>query len=323
MREFPTQRLSALLPLFPQAALHASIRVVLSGNCPGRVLVDCVDSPSVAVLDGPEGLYLGRLPGTDWRGVARHVSDWAYVYLPDDAPDALDALPHRYFVRHPRLRFLLEDSPARHVPRMRLPGTSVQLHDNGGVDIRIDKKTVAWCHIDCREAGHMEIGVGTEVAWRRKGLASLAASIVVERARAEGCTVGWHCHESNRASQVLAARLGFRLTGDYSAWSASLPAENPGDLVTDDLMRYAKCFHGGASELPWLRFHAAAAHAQLGELAMALQELSMLLDEAWQGPTAALTEHWAFAPLRTTSAFESLVARADGRMRDPDEISNE
>lgn len=56
---------------------------------------------------------------------------------------------------------------------------------------------------------YADIGVTTVSAWRRKGLATAAASLVAKAIQQDGRTPVWSCGGGNRASLAVAARLGF------------------------------------------------------------------------------------------------------------------
>ncbi|QSQ20694.1 GNAT family N-acetyltransferase [Pyxidicoccus parkwayensis] len=54
-----------------------------------------------------------------------------------------------------------------------------------------------------------DMSIDTEERWRRRGYASAAAHVLIEHMRARGKRTVWAAFESNTASLVLAARLGF------------------------------------------------------------------------------------------------------------------
>jgi GNAT superfamily N-acetyltransferase len=56
----------------------------------------------------------------------------------------------------------------------------------------------------------LEIGIETHPEARRRGLAILACSALIRYALSRGLEPVWSAHSENKASQILAARLGFR-----------------------------------------------------------------------------------------------------------------
>ncbi len=309
MHQLPSDRLHLAEPLFEDSRFHASILAVLAGTADGEVLVDNVSEPAVAILSGPEGIYLGMRPDADPSLARRHIADWAYVYEPSETGVPEDALPHAHFVQHPRVVYRL-DAFARQPNLPALPaGATLRTADLDGVEIEIDGTLVSWCRPDCSVPGYMEIGVGTVPGYRRRGLAYAAAATMISLAAAAGYSLGWHCHASNRASRALAQRLGFDLAAEYAARSASLPAENAGDLQESELLHLAGRFRDGAADLNWLRFHAAAAFCQAGQTDAALDDLNVLVRNGWSGRRGWLENHWAFEPLRGSPAFLEVLAR--------------
>ncbi|KKB12516.1 hypothetical protein VE25_06155 [Devosia geojensis] len=309
MHQLPSDRLHLARPLFEDSRFHGSILAVLAGTADGEVLVDSLSEPAVAVLSGPEGIYLGLSPDADPSLARRHIADWAYVYEPSATGMREDALPHPHFVQHARLAYRLDASaPQPQTPALPM-GARLRAADLDGVEIEIDGALVSWCRPDCSVPGYMEIGVGTIPGFRRRGLAHAAAATMTSLAAAAGYAVGWHCHASNRASRALARRLGFDLVAEYTARSASLPAENAGDLHEAELLHLAGRFRDGAADFNWLRFHAAAAFCQAGQTNAALDDLHALVRNGWSGRRDWLESHWAFEPLQGSPAFLEVLAR--------------
>ena len=64
-----------------------------------------------------------------------------------------------------------------------------------------------------------ELGVNTVRAFRRRGVATLAAAATIQEAHRRGIVeIGWHCWATNAASIALAHKLGFQPAADYSVW---------------------------------------------------------------------------------------------------------
>lgn len=79
----------------------------------------------------------------------------------------------------------------------------------------------SWSLSDCVSGTRCEIGIETDPAYRRHGLATIAASAAVAQAleRGHGC-VGWHCWAGNAGSRRVAERVGFRLLRAESSYVA-------------------------------------------------------------------------------------------------------
>lgn len=297
--------------LFHELSLvHGSIKAVLADPTLGQIWVDDLTSPRQAVLHGPEGTYLAGIPASASSDLAEAVADWNYVY-PDVSwlPSIQHVLPNRFIVPHERMRLALNEPPPspgalprglKFVAGEQPLGTSVALAD----------KIVSRCTVDVVVDGYVELGVWTHPTHRGHGLAKLAASTTVDRAFKAGFeSVGWHCHASNGRSINVATSMGFVVTNRYLAFSASLPAENDGDLSTAKCRDLAAHFGAGASEIPWLEFHAAAAWTLAGELDQALNAVERLVAQGWNGKAEWLEEHWAFEKLNGHPRFRAAVGR--------------
>jgi RimJ/RimL family protein N-acetyltransferase len=69
---------------------------------------------------------------------------------------------------------------------------------------------VSLAHTFATSKVYADLGVRTMTDWRRKGLATAAASIVARAIQRDGRTPVWSCGNVNVASLAVAARLGFR-----------------------------------------------------------------------------------------------------------------
>jgi hypothetical protein len=74
----------------------------------------------------------------------------------------------------------------------------------------VSGEIVATALTSARSAQHAEIGVYTDQSFRRRGLATAAASIVVRRVQNAGLTPVWSTGEHNAASLRVAQKLGFQ-----------------------------------------------------------------------------------------------------------------
>lgn len=81
----------------------------------------------------------------------------------------------------------------------------------------LHEDTVAsWSIADCVSGSRCEIGIQTQAAYRRRGLAAITVAATVDHAFANGFTgVGWHCDEDNIGSWKTSEKVGFHIQGEY------------------------------------------------------------------------------------------------------------
>lgn len=298
-------------PLFAELApLHGSVRAVLGGTAEGEVLVDSETNPALAILRGPEGVYLAGEPTPAAAAAAREELDgWEYV-IADPRLDGLigTLLPHPYMLPHQRVR--LAASPANG-PRPPLPDgyAYAQGDDPLAVNIMHGDHVAARCTPDLTIGAYAEIGISTDPDHRRNGLATAAVRATLAAASAAGFTdIGWHCLASNQGSLAVARAAGFVETHRYGAYAEILPAENAGDLSPDACRIHAERLEPGVADHIWLGFHVAGAWAQAGETERALAAVERLVASHWLGRAEWLEAHWSLAPLRTEPRFIAAIA---------------
>lgn len=312
MQALEPHRFSVAESLFADlAADHLSIAAVLSGNAEGRVLVDDPAMPAIGLLWGPEGTYLAGAPRpeTACDAISEAIEDWAYLHVaPGWQGDLGRVLPHRFMLAHPRIVFTIPTAPVADIV---VPDGFEPVREDGfGHRILHRGEEVGRCLPDMVAGDRTEIGLWTHPDFRRRGLARLASRLTLAAAREHGVAVaGWHCLASNRGSVALARQLGAKAGRATVAHSASLPAENPGDLDPAALRGMAAHFERGAAQIGWLDFHAAAAWADAGEPERALAAVERLVSGGWQGEPEWLTGHWALAGLKDHPRFVASVAR--------------
>jgi hypothetical protein len=290
---------------------HLSVSAVFGGSAEGRVLVDDPRAPALGLLFGPEGTYLAgeAQPGTDVAPVREAIDDWAYLHVaPGWHGDLGGVLPHPFMLEHPRLCFSIATASFAESPAPE--GYEVRLEEGFGHRLFYESEEVCRCLPDMVVGERTEIGVWTHPGFRRRGLALAAARMTLAAARRQGIvTAGWHCHASNRGSIALAKNLGGGSGRATTAYSASLPAENPGDIEPAALRGMALHFEHAGESIDWMEFHAAAAWAQAGETNLALAAVERLVAAGWQGEPDWLTANWALAGLVSHPRFQESVAR--------------
>lgn len=319
--ELPVHAFGSVAPLFADQTMHLSVAAVLAGSAEGAVYVDDIAAPRLAVLEGPEGYYIGRDTSSAAArgGIDEIIPPWAYVYAPPQEEHGIPSTAQIYpcMLRHPRVCLTLDLSRWEAPPTPHGNDYLVEVTSEG-VSILKETGIVAWCRRDVILHERAEIGVGTSAAFRRLGLAKHAAAVYLQFLQGEGIrSVGWHCHLSNRGSRRLAESLGFIPLRQYYAFSASLPAENPGDLETSELEAFGHHFAEAATNVNWLDFHAAAAYAQAGRTDLALTCLERLVTGNWQGQASWLVAHWALAPLAGEPRFQACVTEQAQRRKVP------
>lgn len=311
MYELTADRFPALTPMFGELAhLHGSVSAVLANPSLGQVLVDNLHSPGFAILRGPEGLYLAGKPQPNLEGLRQAIADWDYVYPSASWLPAIDdALPNRFMIAHERIRLTLSTKPTQRL--MPPDGFALSsIPDTLEFSITRGNEVVSRCSADMQVGDYAEFGVWTHPAYRGRGLAAIVASSCIAEAFGQGIgTAAWHCHASNKRSLKVAGYLGFEATDNYRAYSASLPAENEDDLTPDRFRELAEHFETGASEIPWLEFHAAAGWVLGGEHDRALSAVERLVAGGWTGKAEWLERHWALEKLAHDPRFVAAVRR--------------
>lgn len=88
-----------------------------------------------------------------------------------------------------------------------------------GFCVLADGELASACDSPFCAGGRAEIGVETKEAYRRKGLARLAATRFIGESLSRGLEPVWECWWENEASRLLATRLGFEWLEDYPVLS--------------------------------------------------------------------------------------------------------
>lgn len=85
-----------------------------------------------------------------------------------------------------------------------------------GVCVVRDNALAGWCLSEYNHAGACEVGIETLPDHRGQRLATVMASVLSDRATANGITcIGWHCYARNAASVATALAAGFEKVTEY------------------------------------------------------------------------------------------------------------
>jgi len=237
-----------------------------------------------------------------------------------------DRLPDRFALQ--RMDPSLLDESGLHLPaevrhtleRWRAKGGDLQ---DFGFMVRHNDQVVAWATIDFVAEGAGDAGLFTLAAYRRRGLATMAAAAAIEYglARCGLSAIHWTCGARNTGSIRIAERLGCRHERDYVMYVLALDAGQNLAYRAYDLLEagdhrraaelYADCF-ALRDDLPaWAYFDAARAWAALDELGLALEALRKAVRQGWMDVGAAESAA-EFEPLRGTWEWGAILARMAG-----------
>jgi RimJ/RimL family protein N-acetyltransferase len=192
-----------------------------------------------------------------------------------------------------------------------------------GFMVRHNDQVAAWATVDFVAEGAGDAGLFTLAAYRRRGLATLAAAAAIEYglARRGLSAIHWTCGARNTGSIRTAERLGCRRERDYVMYVLALDegqnlAYRAYDLLeAGDYRRaaelYADCF-ALRDDLPaWAYFDAARAWAALDELGQALEALRKAVRQGWTDVQAAESAA-ELEPLRDTWEWGAILAHMKG-----------
>ena len=180
-------------------------------------------------------------------------------------------------------------------------------------------EVISRCMADCYAGEQIDIGIRTEPAHQRRGLASIATAATVEYCLQHGYRqVGWHCDDTNVGSWKTAEKVGFERAGEYVYYYYVLdPVDHlaergwyfyqRGDYAKT-VTYYDRAFEQRADH-PDYYFHLAAlAWAELGNADRALMHLTKAVDHGWSHE-AYTRENDAFSLLHDRPEWGVLLAR--------------
>lgn len=335
--------------LFQAAAeIHLSVAAVCQGTAPGEMYVDSIEHPTVGYVRTPEGEYVVGDPTSErsYPGLQSLIPERAYLTLHPTGWERV--LPQIWMNsvarRHVRLH-LRWQHPGGLNTRAPLPDgfevvaiderllarTDLLNHEeitgrvrdwfsadyflqNGfGFCVIGGNAIVSRCVADCVVGDRCEIGVGTDLRYRHRGLAYAAVAATIEHCLSRGLThIGWHCLRSNAGSRALAEKAGFAVFAEYDAYSAVLPAENAADLSPDEYADWAVHYERHAATNGWYRLFAVEAWTLAGARDRALAQLRLLAGSNWPGSSGWLSRRWALQGLQDLPEYHSIVAAMRG-----------
>ncbi len=245
--ELPVNLFERVIPLFESTWFDEMfIMPVLKGKQPGRVFVDRIERPTVAIIFRPYEYYIAgdansaamrafikdapAEPGTfqGFHGFTPLGKAWEAA-LVEDYGDGLIALPRCNFrwegAQVMDWRSQLPDG-AKIVP-ITIPlaerldqewnegigtlwgGYDRFARDGYGFCLMMGDQVGSVVFTDGADGVSASIGIRTNAAMRRQGLAHLVCSAFIEATLARGMLPVWECEERNVASKQLAQKLGF------------------------------------------------------------------------------------------------------------------
>ena len=158
-----------------------------------------------------------------------------------------------------------------------------------GICVIHNDEIIGWCLSEYNTGDRCEIGIETTEPYRRRGIATLTASALIEYCLSKGIThIGWHCYARNEPSTATALKVGFEKVRDYPVFCAWF------NEVTNLAMNGYFCFENqnysealkwfenslarGEAE-PWVYWDAARAAAVLGNDKTAFSYLIQAVDK--------------------------------------------
>ena len=167
-------------------------------------LLKATDGWSCINVDAACAKPLGTLIETDTGTSVRYYGD---VY------HALLEPAHSYLNEIVRLLTLKDVERLARAPT-EVQGNGYKTHeamvtDGIAAGAVVDDNIVTIAHTYAETDLHADIGVSTIEAWRERGFATAAASLVAQKIQAKGKVPAWSCGADNTASLRVAQKLGF------------------------------------------------------------------------------------------------------------------
>ncbi len=183
---------------------------------------------------------------------------------------------------------------------------------------------VGWCLSENNWGDRCEVGIATSEAYRRRGIATVTASALIEHALAQGVTaVGWHCYASNEESIATARSVGFEKILEYPVTFAWF--DEVANLAVNGNMRfwegqyrealawYERAFQAGEAPV-WAYVNAASANSLLGEREAAFRCLRQAIERGFDD-VERLKNSPHLEALHGSAEWQALVDRLEGEAR--------
>jgi RimJ/RimL family protein N-acetyltransferase len=182
-------------------------------------------------------------------------------------------------------------------------------------------QAVAWCTPDCVADNKIEVGIVTDPAHRRRGLATAVVGATVEHCLDHGFrSVGWHCLTDNVGSWKTAEKVGFERDREYTDYNYIFdPVDHLAELgwfyfkqgEFDRTTQYYEQVFARRDDNPDYYYHlSAVAWAALGDVEKALLYLNAAVDHGWV--QVEYTEQVeAFELLHRTAEWGAVLSRME------------
>jgi RimJ/RimL family protein N-acetyltransferase len=234
------------------------------------------------------------------------------------------------FALRPVNRALLEGEPLGNldslVEEVLSEGPSVEhyLAHRFGFCVASRDEIAGWCLSENNWEDRCEVGIETSERYRRRGIATVTASALIEHALAQGVTtVGWHCYASNEESIATARTVGFEKVVEYPvtfAWFdevANLAVNGNMHFwqgqYREALVWYERAFQAGQAPV-WAYVNAASAKSLLGEREAAFRCLRQAIERGFDD-VVRLKKSEHLKALHDSAEWKALVDRLEGEAR--------
>jgi RimJ/RimL family protein N-acetyltransferase len=190
------------------------------------------------------------------------------------------------------------------------------LEKSFGYCVIYEGELVAWCLSEYNRKDSCEVGIETLGRFKRKGLAIITCSALIEHALITGITnIGWHCFSRNNASIATAKSIGFEIVHEYpSFWGVFDKGINL--AVNGNLHLERKEYHEATDwyhkaidfgEVPgWVFWNTACAFAYLDQLDTSFEYLNQAVDRGFNDP-AYIQESIHFKKWNHTKEWKELL----------------
>lgn len=200
------------------------------------------------------------------------------------------------------------------------PTSQAFLERNFGYCLVYDGSLVSWCLSEYNSQDRIELGIETQPGFQRRGLATIVASAVIEKALSQGITqIGWHCFARNHASIATAEKVGFQKVAEYPAYWAlfdsalNLAVNGNACIEREDFREAVDWFNRAISggDVPaWVFWNAACAYAHLNEKTNSFQYLNQAVDKGFTD-LDYINNSQHFAHWHETPEWTRIIARLE------------